>query len=215
MNNQNIYLQDLKGYISINREILSKLGLNEKPFLRTVYMLLVERTNWETGIVFFSSRFAQATLEIGQDKHKKIVEELCSLGLVEDLTKGKNGTTKLRVIHYSDVINGHKKELDTPVQIKTIEEQILKAEMELPTPVKEQPVFNIIKDKEAYELLQDENEELLNEYFKVRGGFTYKADALKYIRTKILSTNETFTDHCERVIKSLKNTEDEKIKNLL
>lgn len=202
MSNQNIYSNQLSGYVSINRDIISKLGLNERPFLRTVYILLVERTNWETGIVYFSSRFAQESLEIGQKKHQKIIDDLTNLGLIEVLNTVKGESTKLRVIHYTQVINGVKKTLDEPVNIKTIEEQILKAEIETPEP-KCTPVISFInnKDKDVYELFNDEDEKLLNEYFNVRGGFSNKRDALNNIRRQISTTKETFNEHCNRIIK--------------
>jgi hypothetical protein len=110
MNNQNIYSSEFNGYISINRTIISKLGLNDKPFLRAVYILLIERANWTNGIVLFSSRFAQESFKIGQKEHKKIINDLINLGLVKELNKGK--TTVLEIIHYNQVTKGDKKELD-------------------------------------------------------------------------------------------------------
>ena len=204
MDNQNIYSQELNGFITINRVIISKLGLNSKPFLRTVYMLLIERANYKTGIVYFSSRFAQETLEIGPNKHKKLINELKELGLVRELEHKKGCSTQLEIIHYFEVIDGDRKELNKKIEHK----------VEITTIEEMKPIFNIIKDKSKVNLDENESEELLENFIKVRG-FSSKIDAINYIKSGMLRTNETFNDYCKRIIDTHKNTDDETILNLI
>jgi Cdc6-like AAA superfamily ATPase len=100
MDNQNIY----SGYVFINREVISKLGLNEKPFLRTVYLLMVERANYKTGIVMFSKRFAQSALCIGAKKYYSLLSEMEEMGLIEKQVTGKGKSSKYKIVDYFRVI---------------------------------------------------------------------------------------------------------------
>ncbi len=106
MNNQNIY----SGYVFINREVISKLGLNEKPFLRTVYLLMVERANYKTGIVMFSKRFAQSALCIGAKRYYSLLSEMEEMGLIEKQVTGKGKSSMFSVVHYFQVIEKTKVE---------------------------------------------------------------------------------------------------------
>lgn len=100
MDNQNIY----SGYIFINREVISKLGLNDKLFMRTAYLLMIERADYRTGIVMLSKRFLQEALSIGPKKYYSLLNEMEELGLLVKLPTGKYQSSKYKIVDYFRVI---------------------------------------------------------------------------------------------------------------
>lgn len=139
-NQQYIYSSFLTGYITINRDVISKLGLNDYPFLRTVYILLTERADWNTGSTMFSARFAEETLNISFKKYKRVLADLENLGLIK-IYKGRNSTTYVKLIHYKDVTNGVKKDVNYTAPVNTTLQPIITEE------VKEEPITEEVKEE--------------------------------------------------------------------
>lgn len=240
-NNFNIYSSNFSGYVSLNRDILDKIGLgcDKNIKLRAIYIFLVERTNWQTGIVYFSYRFANDVWDMGYPKYKKILKELVDLGLAKVLDTKKGETTKLMLVHYKQVIQGNKKELDKgtePIvlnqknetqsvstlpdsepatfnpttsvweaeETQPIIEHIAEPKIEV---VVEQPKAyeatfpSLIKTPQTVKFNEDESAELFYSYLKLRTSFTEIA-LIDKIRLTIVSTKETFNQHCNRMIQA-------------
>lgn len=182
MNNNITY----NGFITINREVLDKLGLYDKPFIFNIYLRLIERTNYSTGCVYFSKRFAEDNFRISYKAYKSVLNEMISLGLLEEVKVNKGECAKFKVIHYKHVI-------DRKANVENIEvlNNINVENVEV--------LNNINKEIEQIE----QTESLLDSVLKLN---KYKSvnikDLKNFIENKMYITKLSFEEQCKLLINS-------------
>lgn len=175
------------GFIILNRTILERLGLYEKPFIFNIYSRMIERANYTNGCVYFSARFANDNFRLGYKSYKLILEEMISLNLIEEIETKKGECAQFKIIDYFKVIDIKcNPDLIKKTEMKSIEEQIEKIEIE-------QMEYQEELNKEVKLLVAVKK---LNKYSNLS-----LSNLKNLILNKMHITNLTFEEQCNHMIK--------------